>query len=216
MTNKKCATLSPVTYARPSHPGILLIPNNSTHVTSYKLKLVYDENIWFFHKLRGFEQALIHQVVTAVNDQYILSVKNRTTGQFTGNIRHIFSFLLSRFLKISPSHLNNFEKEVTEMHYDPVNPFDKISQKVEDLLEYGYMSRCIYSHLQEISKACNILNKTGNYDGLSSPGIVFLQSRKRGLRSKHIFANPIKNSLRPDNWTLNNPATGKKILLNTS
>ena len=30
MTNTKYATLSSITYVRPAHPGILLIPNNDT------------------------------------------------------------------------------------------------------------------------------------------------------------------------------------------
>ena len=40
MTNTKYATLSNVTYIRPVHPGILLIPNNATRIASYKLKRV--------------------------------------------------------------------------------------------------------------------------------------------------------------------------------
>ena len=59
--------------------------------------------------------------------------------------------------------MNAFEKEVTYMHYDPVTPIGNIFDNIEDLLEYGDMSNCPYSHPQEISKACNILNKTGNF-----------------------------------------------------
>ena len=40
ITNKKYATLAPVAYVRPVHPGIVLIPNNATCVEPYKLKQV--------------------------------------------------------------------------------------------------------------------------------------------------------------------------------
>ena len=93
----------------------------------------------------------------------MISMKNRITRQLTRNIRHIFVYLLSTYGKISPSHLNDFEKEATDMRYGPVNPVDKISNKIEDLLEYRYMENCPYSHTQEISKAYSILNKTGKY-----------------------------------------------------
>ena len=99
MSNRKYATPSPVLYVRPVHPSILQISNNATHVASYELKIVYDENIQVFYKVRGVEQALIQQVVTAVNEQYIISMKNRTTGQFTGNIHQIVVYLLSTHVK---------------------------------------------------------------------------------------------------------------------
>ena len=76
---------------------------------------------------------------TDIDEQYIISMKNCTNIQFTGNIRQIFTYLLSTYGKISPSHLRNFEKEVTDMHYDPVTPVENIFNKIEDLLEYGYM-----------------------------------------------------------------------------
>ena len=110
MTNTKYATLSPAEYVRTLHPGIMKIPNNKTRVASYKLKTVYDENLRFFHKLREVEQALIQKFVTAIDKQYILSMKNCTKGQFAGDIRQIIAYLLSTYRKISPSHSNDFEK----------------------------------------------------------------------------------------------------------
>ena len=130
MTNTKYATLSPVAYVRPFHPGIIQIPSNATCVASYELNRVYDDNIWVFHEVRGVEQALIQQAVTAVDKQYIISMKNRTTRKFKGNIHHIAAYLMSTYRKISPRHLNDFEKEVTDMHYDPVTPVDKISNNM--------------------------------------------------------------------------------------
>ena len=63
-------------------------------------------------------------------------MKNCTMGQFTGNIRQIFAYLLETYKKISPSHLNNFKREVIEINYDTVIPVDNILNKVGDLLEY--------------------------------------------------------------------------------
>ena len=131
MTNTKSATLSPIAYVRPMHPGILQIPSNTTRVSSYKIKRVYNENSWVFQKVRGVEQALIQQLLISVYKKYIISINNRTTGKFTGNIRDIFAYLLATYGKISPIYLDNFEKEVTEIHYDPVNPVDNIFNKIE-------------------------------------------------------------------------------------
>ena len=82
---------------RPIYPGIILIPNNAIRVASYELKRLYNENFQVFHEVCGVEQALIQKFVIAVDEQYIISMKNRTIGQFTGNIRQIFSYLLSKY-----------------------------------------------------------------------------------------------------------------------
>ena len=94
MTNMTYTTLSPILYIRPVHHGILLIPNNATRIVSCKIKQLYDDNIRVFHEVRGVEQALIQKVVKSVDKQYIIYMKNRTTGQFRGNIRQIFAYLL--------------------------------------------------------------------------------------------------------------------------
>ena len=54
MTTTKYATLSPVVYVRPVHPGNKYISCNTTRVASYKLKILYDKNIRVFHEVCGF------------------------------------------------------------------------------------------------------------------------------------------------------------------
>ena len=135
MTNEKYAIPSKVPYARPVQPIILLILNNATGVELYKLKQVYDKNLLVFHEVRGVKQALIQQVVTEFNEQYTISTKNLTTGQFMVSIRQIFAYLLATYGKMSPRYLNDLKKEVTEMNYDPVTPVNKVFNKVEDILK---------------------------------------------------------------------------------
>jgi hypothetical protein len=163
MTDAQYALVSDTPYERPEHPGVLHIPHNATRVASDALKRTYDELLRVFHEVRGVEQALIQQIVTAVDEQYIIAMKNRDTGQFTGDIRQIFTYLQNTYGKISPSQLSQFEKEVAEMHYDPVTPVDNIFNKIEDLLEYGDLANCPFSQPQAISKAYNLINRTGKF-----------------------------------------------------
>ena len=97
MMDAKYATLSNVPYICPVHPGILLIPNNAKRVASYKLKWVYNDNIQVFHKVHRVKQTLILKMVMAADEQYIIEMKNWATGQFMGNIRQIFSYLLTTY-----------------------------------------------------------------------------------------------------------------------
>ena len=97
--NTKYVTLSNVSCVRPVHPGILLILSNATCIASYELKQAYEDNLQAFHKVCGVEQGLIQQVITDVDEKYIISTKNSTTGQFTGNMHQIFVYLLARYGK---------------------------------------------------------------------------------------------------------------------
>jgi len=74
----------------------------------------------------GIEHALIQQIVAAVEEQYLVAMKERSTGQFTRHVQQVLEYLLVTNGKISPSQLNEFDKEVSEMHYDPVTPIDKV------------------------------------------------------------------------------------------
>ena len=148
MTDTKYATLSNVLYVRTVHPGTLLIPKNTMRVESYEIKRVYDENLQVFHKVSGVKQELIKKVFTAVKKKYTKAMKKQATCQFTGNIRQIFSYLLTTYRKFSLSQLNDFEKEATKIHYDLVTPVDNIFNKVEDLLKYRDTEKYPYSHPQ--------------------------------------------------------------------
>ena len=50
-----------------------------------------------------------------------------------------------------------------EIHYDPVTPVENIFNKVKDLLKYGDMENCPYSHPQVILKDYKIINKTDKF-----------------------------------------------------
>ena len=96
------------------------------------LNRTHKEQVRVFHEVRGVEQALISQITSAINEMYILSFKNRLTGQYTGNVLDILNFC-----KISHSQLLSFEQEVTNFVFDPLTPVENVFNKVEDLMDYG-------------------------------------------------------------------------------
>ena len=163
MTDPQYALVSNTAYVRPVHPGVLVLPNGATRVQSDAFQRTHDETLRVFHEVRGVEQALVQQIVTAVDETYVIAMKNRETGQFVGNVLQIFQYLQNTYGTISSSQLSKFEKDVTDLYYDPVTPVDNIFNKVEDLLEYGDLANCPYSQPQAIAKAYNLLNATGKF-----------------------------------------------------
>ena len=156
VTGDQYALISNIAYMREPYPGELVLAQNATHVAAEAQQRAHDEHI-------RVEQALIQQIVAAVVEQYIVAMKERSTGQFTGHVQQILEYLLVTYGKISPSQLNKFDTEVSEMHYDPVTPVNNVFNKIEDLLEYGDMATCPFTQPQAMSKAYNILNKTGKF-----------------------------------------------------
>ena len=68
MANAQYALISNSTYVRPVYPVIIHIPNNATWVAADVLKFSVDKNIRVFQEVRGVEQAIIQQIVAAVEE----------------------------------------------------------------------------------------------------------------------------------------------------
>ena len=83
------ALISNVPYVRQAHPGPLIIPANATSHAAALQERTWKEELRVFHEVRGVEQALIAQIINTVEESYVLSVRNRTTGQYTGNVGDI-------------------------------------------------------------------------------------------------------------------------------
>jgi len=116
VTVDQYALISNVAYMREPHPGELVLAQNATRVAAEAQRHAHDEHIRVFHEVHHVEQALIQQIVAAVEEQYLVAMKERSTGQFTGHVQQILEYLLVTYGKISPSQLNEFDKEVSEMH----------------------------------------------------------------------------------------------------
>ena len=99
---------------------------------------MYNKNIKFYHEVRGFEQALIQQVVTAADKQYIISMKNLTIRNFTGDILEIFCVPHVNVPNLFTESFELFQNRVIDIHYDTVTPVDNIYKKIKYFLKYGY------------------------------------------------------------------------------
>ncbi len=161
MTPQQYAIQSQIPYVRPNYPGPLTVPPGSTRLVADELERNHNENLRVFHETRGVEQALIQQIVSAIDNQYLLAFKNRTTGQFNGDVMQILQYLLATYGRISPAQLTAFDEEVTKMTYDPTTPIDLVFAKIDDLLMYGEFAQCPFSTEQAITKAYHILNNCG-------------------------------------------------------
>ena len=80
------ALLANTPFVSPVHIGNISIHISSTRHAQEELKLQYDKNLQVFHKTRGVELALIQQLVLAVEEKYITSMRKRTTEKYTDTL----------------------------------------------------------------------------------------------------------------------------------
>jgi hypothetical protein len=157
------AFLADIPYVRPGHPAPLDVPVAATRHQQDLLERTYKEALRLFHEVRGVERALMQQIVSAVEPQYLTAMRNRTTGQFNVTIFQLLHNLLTVYGKITPSQLLQLEQETKTFTYDPVTPVDVVFNKVEDLVEYGEMAQCDFTMPQTINIAYAILNRTTKF-----------------------------------------------------
>ena len=162
MTPTQYAIHSTTPYVRPTHPGTLTIPVGTNRLAAEEMERNHTEALRVFHEVRGVEQALIQQLVTAIDNKYLIAFKNRATGQFNGTLRELIQHLRTTYGKISPAQLIAYEAEVTNMTYDPTTPVDLVFSKIDDLLMYGEFANCPFTATQAITKGYHILNNCGN------------------------------------------------------
>ena len=68
------------------------------------------------------------------------------------------------------------------MTYDPINPIEQVFNRIKDLVDYREIACNTYAQTQAISKAYNILNKTGIFK-------EYIKTWKCGPTVEHTWIN---------------------------
>ena len=78
--------LSNAAFVRPLHPGPLTIPNGATATMSVVIKDQYNEQLLLFREVNGVEKALISQIVSAINAEFLTALRNCATNAMPGPV----------------------------------------------------------------------------------------------------------------------------------
>ena len=99
----KYAVVAPGTpYNRPGFPGALVIPPNTTNVQAEMLRAAHSEELREFHECEAVHNALIQQVVKAVEPMYIKALRNPVTQAFVVPLNEILQHLMKVYGKLNP------------------------------------------------------------------------------------------------------------------
>ena len=97
VTPETYATLVPgnTPYKRPANPGRLQITRNETQYQIAQRRDENEEATRLFREVNGMERALIQQIVSAVEAEYLKVLCNPITNKITKSIPEIFTYLFN-------------------------------------------------------------------------------------------------------------------------
>ena len=131
------AFLSDVPFDRPDHPGPLVIPPGTTQHMSATLRDAHQEAIRVFREVTGVEQALLQQLVEAVEPQYLLALRNRQSNSITVPLHAVLDHLKTTFGRVTPQMLDDRASEVARMNYTPHLPIDLVFNAIDNLCDFA-------------------------------------------------------------------------------
>lgn len=142
LSDERYATLATtVPWVSPPNPGPFVPPANGTGPQIEAAKDVWRELKLSFDLCQATEKALIAQVVESIDQIYLRALLNRTTGQYSTDIRAVLLHLFSTHGRITPQQVKAKEMSTFNMHYDISQPVDTVFNTIDDLADLAEHAR---------------------------------------------------------------------------
>lgn len=164
LSPQQYAVLAPNTpFVIPPHPGPLVIPPYKLPHVTQQVQSQHNEQLWLYNECHHVKQALRKQVVAAVDDSYLVALKNRQTNTTTTPLSQVLEYLFRNYGRVTPAQLVHEEQQLTNWSYDPTLPIILIFNKVDDLMDLVHLASSLYSAQQTLNFAYLLLNKMGKF-----------------------------------------------------
>ena len=124
-----------VPWISPVNPGPFDPPAVGTAAQIDAAKDVWRGLKLSFDLCQATEKALIAQVVESIDQIYLRALLNRTTGQYSTDLRAVLQHLFATHGKITPQQVKAKEMSTYHMHYDISQPVDTVFNTIDDLTD---------------------------------------------------------------------------------
>ena len=122
-------------YNRPSFPGPLTIPSNTTNVQAQMLREQHQEDIRVFHEREVVHNALVQQVVKAIKPMSLNSLRNPVTQEFLVPLNKIIQQLLTVYGGLNPEKFMTTKNVLEHFQYQLSLPVDVVFDLINDLIK---------------------------------------------------------------------------------
>ena len=128
---------------------------------SVVIKDQYNEKLHLFREINRVEKALISQIVSVINAEFLTALRNCATNAIPGPVHLVLDYLKDTYVKVTPQLLDKKETLLRAINYTQGSPIDTIFTAVEDLADYSKLNGATMTQQQTIAKAYIILNRGG-------------------------------------------------------
>lgn len=136
LSDLRYATLSNTPFATPHNPGNFAPPQPAgTGPQIDAARTIWQDQHHVFNICVSTQQALIAQVVEAIDPQYLQALLNTTTGRHTDSIGALILHLFTTYGKITPQQVKMKELETVNMHFDLSQPVDVVFNSIDNLAD---------------------------------------------------------------------------------
>ena len=164
LTPQKYNIVAPGTpYVRPPFPGALNIPPGTTNVQAQMMRETHDQAMRDFHETETLHNALMQQVVKAVEPMYLKALRNPVTQSFTVPLNQILHHLMAVYGKINPKTFKTMKEEVENYQYDISLPVDVVFDPIDDLEELADGAEQPMTEAQKINMAFITFQNCGKF-----------------------------------------------------
>jgi hypothetical protein len=157
-------TLSNVPFVAPLNPGYIpVIPPNSTAALIAEIVRRHSEErrVWLEYISVG--KALRQQLLSAVDDIYVRSLRDRITGFANVSVWQMLTHLLTTYGRVTPNDLQLNDQRL-RTPYSIDQPLESLIAQVEDAVAYAAAGGQDYTAAQIVNVAYSLLLATGQFE----------------------------------------------------
>ena len=157
------ALISNIPYLRPQQPPPFILPPNTRPEIAMILRDNHADNIRTYREFIGVENALRQQIVEAIENRWLQSLRNNITNAISMPVYEIIAFLFRMHGKITPTELQQRLTTVSAMVYDPVQPIDDVFDAIQEIADLAQVAGVPFTNLQMVNMAYVIINNTRKF-----------------------------------------------------
>ena len=163
LTPAEYATVSQTPFVLPTLPQQLQVPPGTWDREVQRLLREHMEAKRIFREAHDVKQALIKQLVEAIDPTFIKSLRNTHTNTITSTIPEILHYLFRRYGKVTADKLSATEMEVRAYVYNLQDPLIILFDKVEDLVKLAEAAEMPYTEAQTVNMGVHLIRNTHDF-----------------------------------------------------
>jgi hypothetical protein len=158
------ATLSNTPWVAPINPGPTppaLLPNaTAAQINANRYRHL--ENIKIFRTYNNVQSALKQQILAAVEDIYVRTLRNTHTGYTMVTTLQLLTHLYTTYGQLTPMAMQENDRQFRSA-YNPAEPFEMLVQQIEMAQSFAAAGNQAYTAQQIVSNAYSLIHNTGMF-----------------------------------------------------